>query len=99
MIKYSKTNKDANHNRIVAGLRAAGCSVLDLSAVGDGCPDILVGVSGHNILFEIKDGEKVKSQTKLNDRQIEFFDSWRGTAYVVKSLLEAIRIINDYRSC
>ena len=47
---------DDNHAKIVASLRLVGCTVLDLSAVGQGCPDIMVGLAGVNYLIEIKDG-------------------------------------------
>lgn len=33
---------DANQASIVRDLRAAGCMVLSLHRVGDGCPDLLV---------------------------------------------------------
>ena len=35
--------RDANHAQIVKRFRDIGASVLDLGAVGKGCPDILVG--------------------------------------------------------
>jgi hypothetical protein len=38
---------DANHGEIVKALRSAGCGVLDLSAVGNGCPDLLVHAPTH----------------------------------------------------
>jgi hypothetical protein len=51
---------DANHADIVKALRAAGCGVLDLSKVGNGCPDLLVH-AGVTVLMEIKDGSKPPS--------------------------------------
>ena len=41
---------DENQPEIVDALRAMGCSVTILSAVGNGCPDILVGFRGINLL-------------------------------------------------
>ena len=93
MRRAAKT--DSNHKEIVKGLRKAGCTVLDLSAVGNGCPDICVGRAGHNWLFEIKDGEKPPSQRKLTMMEQAFFASWRGSVEVVKSLDEAIESINQ----
>ena len=69
----------------------------DLSRVGQGCPDILVGVSGRNILMEIKDGRKVASERKLNKRQEEWHAAWRGQRVVVESREQAIEIINELR--
>jgi Holliday junction resolvase len=86
---------DANHTEIVKGLRQSGCTVLDLSAVGKGCPDLLIGRCGYNLLMEVKDGSKPKSARKLTGDQIAFFAKWRGNVQVVKSLQEAIDIINE----
>ena len=88
---------DANHTEIVRTLEAMGCSVQDLSRVGQGCPDILVGVSGRNILMEIKDGRKVASERKLNKRQQEWHAAWRGQRVVVESREQVIEIINEIR--
>lgn len=93
MRRAAKT--DANHQEIVKGLRKSGCTVLDLSAVGNGCPDIAVGRAGINWLFEIKDGSKPPSARKLTMMEQAFFATWRGNVQVVKSLDEAIDIINQ----
>lgn len=89
---------DDNQNLIVDGLRRMGCTVQILSAVGHGCPDILVGVAGINLLMEIKDGSKVESATKLTPDQVKWHGEWRGQVHVVKSLDHAIRIINYVRT-
>jgi len=84
---------DANHAEIVATLRAAGCWVLDLSAVGRGCPDLLVHGPVHNWdfkLIEIKDGRKVPSARKLTPDQIKFHAGCRGPVVVVTSVDEAL---------
>lgn len=86
---------DANQKQIVAGLRKAGCSVLILSQVGKGCPDIAVGFGGFTILMEIKDGSKPPSARKLTPDEEQFFRTWRGSAVVIKSLDEAIEAINQ----
>ena len=86
---------DRNHKEIVKGLRQTGCTVLDLSAVGNGCPDIMVGRAGYNWLFEIKDGEKPKSARQLTMMEKAFFANWRGNVQVVNSLDEAIKAVNE----
>ena len=63
---------DANQKEIVNKLRAIGASIQDLSMVGKGCPDILVGFRCKNYLFEIKDGNKYASQRKLTDSEKEW---------------------------
>ena len=93
--KYHRRT-DANHRLVVENLRAVpGVTVLDLSAVGRGCPDILVGYAGRNILMEIKDGGKVPSAQKLTSPQVVFHGSWTGQATVVRSTGEALALLND----
>ena len=67
-----------------------GCSVQPLHTVGKGCPDILVGYKGFNVLIEIKDGNKPPSSQKLTPDQIIWHRDWRGTVEVVNSPDQAI---------
>jgi hypothetical protein len=76
---------DANQPEIVKALRAVGASVQILSAVGHGCPDILVGYQGRNFLFEIKDGSKPPSDRRLTPAEEKWFGAWRGQCRVVES--------------
>jgi len=87
---------DANHAEIVAALRAARCWVLDLSAVGNGCPDLLVHGPTRNwdfVLLEVKDGKKPPSARKLTPAQIEFHAGCRGPVVVVKDVADALRAV------
>ena len=86
---------DANHAAIRQALRDAGASVLDLSGAGRGCPDLLIGYQGRNILCECKDGKKIPSRQKLTDAQVEFFDSWLGQVAKVTTPEEAVALLND----
>ena len=84
---------DENQSEIVKALRAAGASVQPLHAVGQGCPDLLIGFRGKNLLFEVKDGAKVPSAKRLTDDQSEWHAEWRGNVFVVESAEEAIRLL------
>ena len=84
---------DANQKEIVADLREIGATVLHLHGVGKGCPDILVGYRGVNVLMEIKDGKKMPSQRKTTHPQDGFFATWRGAAIIVRSSDEAIEAL------
>ena len=84
---------DENQREVVSALRNIGCSVTLLHAVGQGCPDIMVGFRGQNILLEIKDGKKPPSARKLTPAQQEWHAAWRGKAYVVASIEEAIEVV------
>jgi hypothetical protein len=81
---------DANQTQIVSALRAVGATVQLLSAVGQGCPDLLVGYRGKNILMEIKDGRKPPSERKLTEDQIVWHTSWKGVVFLVTSVHDAI---------
>ena len=84
---------DSNQNEIVTMLRKMGYSVAITSDCGKGFPDIVVGRSGRNYLFEIKDGSKPKSAQKLTDAEQQFSDAWKGQYNVITCLDDAIKIL------
>lgn len=88
-----KAKVDDNQAEIVNALRKAGCTVQHLHAVGGGCPDILVGFRSRNVLVEIKDGNKPPSQQKLNAKQEEWHEGWKGQVAVVTSVKEALELV------
>jgi Holliday junction resolvase len=85
---------DANHAEIVRALRSVGCSVLDLSRVGSGCPDLLVGWKGRQmVLMEVK-----VDKGELNAEQVTFADAWRGIEpVVVRSVKEALDVVQPQK--
>jgi len=84
---------DANQSAIVAALRRAGASVQPLHAVGAGCPDLLVGHQGRNLLLEVKDGAKPPSARGLTPHQVEWHIIWRGHYAIVESVEQALAAI------
>lgn len=85
---------DANQGEIVDALRAAGASVEPkLARLGEGVPDLLVGIRGVTTVFEVKDGAKVPSKRKLTDDEKEWHDAWRGSKHVVESVEQALKIL------
>ena len=88
---------DANQPDIVAALRKVGASVTLLSQVGGGCPDLLVGIAGVNLLMEVKDGSKPMSAQKMTPDQVEWHQLWRGQSVVVRSVEEAISALSILR--
>lgn len=84
---------DDNQSEIVRALRLCGCSVQDLSAVGKGCPDLLVGCAGENFMLEIKDGSKPPSHQRLTDDQVVWHRDWRGQRVVVNSVQQALEAV------
>ena len=88
---------DANHKQIVAAFRKMGCTVLDLSRVGQGCPDILVGKHGVNVLVEIKDGDKPPSARRLTDDESKFHESWKGRVVTVFDVEDSMVVNSTMR--
>lgn len=89
---------DANQPAIVAALEKFGCSVQSLASAGAGCPDLLVGLAGWNVLLEVKDGAKEPSKRRFTRDQKIWHRDWRGTAHVVESVDQALAIASAYRS-
>ena len=85
-----KHKTDHNQAEIIKALRAVGATVQDLSKVGKGAPDILVGFHGCNYLMEIKNPD---TKGKLNLMQRIWHQDWRGQVVVVRTVEEALREI------
>ena len=88
---------DANHVAVADAFRACDCSVLSLAQIGKGCPDLVVGVAGRNLLIEVKDGAKSPSRRKLTPDQVEFRAGWRGSVLYVDHAKEVPGIVNAMR--
>lgn len=80
--------RDDNHPEIVAALRKAGCLVLDLGAVGNGCPDLLVHCAGVLTLIEVKDGTKPPCERQLTPDQKLFHTVWAEARLAVATTPE-----------
>jgi|TARA_R100001163_G_scaffold64557_1_gene59097 Holliday junction resolvase len=91
--------KDANHETIVREFMRSGADVVNLSTVGKGVPDILVGFAGFNQLVEIKlpakTGLKPNRKTSLSLRQKGWHNSWRGRKPVVIRTPEEAELLLD----
>ena len=79
---------DDNQVVIVKALRRAGCRVLSLAAMHNGCPDLLVSRGDVLYLLEVKDGDKFKSRQKLTPFQVQFHKDW--PVQVVNSIESAL---------
>jgi hypothetical protein len=77
---------DGNHAEIVRVLTSCGATVLDLSRVGCGCPEICVGYLGENTFMEIKANIK----KKLTPAQVKFWERWKGKVVRINSPDEAL---------
>lgn len=103
MRKAART--DGNQQAIVSALREAGASVEILAQCGKGVPDLLVGlrtltiaggglaVQPCNLLLEVKDPSKPKSDQKLTPDQERWHANWKGQVAVVYTVEDALRVI------
>lgn len=82
---------DKNQPEIVKAFREAGCSVVHLHQVGDGCPDIAVGRNNKTVLVEIKDGN-----SKLTADEQMFALTWEGAYHIVRIRDDVQRVIDLY---
>ena len=76
---------DDNQKDIVRALRAHGCSVESLAAVGRGVPDLLVGHAERNLLLEVK-----RPGGRLTKDQVRWHGAWGGSVVVVYCIEDAL---------
>jgi len=82
---------DLNQSQIVRTLHSAGCGVLDLSAVGRGCPDLLVHGPAYPHSYRLVEIKNLDGRgNKLTPAQIQFHARWRGSIVVVESVDQAL---------
>jgi Holliday junction resolvase len=87
-----RARKDTTHAPMVADFRKMGMSVLDLSQLGDDCPDLLVGWGGDECLVEVKSSKKVhkKKGDGRSPGQIEFAHDWAGRPVICAETAEQV---------
>jgi hypothetical protein len=84
---------DANHHEIVAALRGVGCSVMDLSPLGHGVPDLLVWNGRELRLLEVKNPKSTYGRNGLNKNQAKFASDWPvDVVYSVDEAIEMVRL-------
>jgi hypothetical protein len=94
-----RPRKDRNHPEIVAEFEAMGAVVVDLSALGDGVPDIMVCLQNVCIPVEIKDGEKAPSKRALTNDQIDWWMKARMNPRVVtnpQQVHETVEVLQQW---
>lgn len=87
---------DDNQPAIVQALLNLGCSVQSIAPIGLGCPDLLVGIAGLNLLMEVKDGDKIPSERKLTPDEKKWHANWKGQKAVVESPQQAVDAVRAY---
>lgn len=84
---------DANHQDAIGWYEALFCTVIDLSKVGGGCGDLLIGCTGGWHMVEVKsaDGELSASQLRFQR------ESRGGKVTVVRTQANAISHVQAIR--
>ncbi len=85
---------DANQSELADAWREMGGSWLHLHAVGQGCPDALLGMCG---LMELAE---VKTETgQLNERQRRWLGEWRGRPVrIIRTLADLSALAAEMRA-
>jgi hypothetical protein len=89
---------DSNPGDIIAALRRVGCTVLDMSRLGGGAPDIAIGYGGLTMLAEIKDGSKAPSARRLTEDEQKFHNTWTGGVRVIQCVEDAMEAASVVRA-
>ena len=84
---------DINQAEIVKRLRQAGASVVILSSLGSGIPDLLIGWHGRNYLAEVKNLEG--RGTKLTPDEMLFFNQWQGQVELITCFSDALSLLES----
>ena len=92
MRKYAR--QDGNHKAIRSAFERLGCSVADLSPLGDGRPDLLIGFAGLCLCVEVKDGSKPPSARKLTPDEERFRMDWKGGYRIVENIDHVLETVN-----
>ena len=86
---------DDNQSEIVKYFRSRGASVQILSAVGKGCPDLLVGYRTATVPVEVKDGSKPPSRRELTPDEELWRARWAGSYRIVYAEEDAEQLLQD----
>ncbi len=79
---------DYDHVAIVLALRTVGATVQSLADVGHGCPDLLVGWHGENLLMEIK-----SMGAHLTEQEKQWHDTWHAYVHIVRGVSDALLVL------
>lgn len=94
MIRRTASKKDACQPAIEDALLRMGASIIDLSPLGGGVPDLLVWFRGEMHLIECKDQEKIRRQNRaLTDAQESWWHRWPGVVHLCSTPEEAFNAL------
>src|SRR6266436_5504446 len=80
-----RSRVDTNQAEIISTLKKAGCTVLSLTRLGGGAPDLLAARGGKMWLMEVKTNSGM-----VRKEQKDWAKSWNAPVHVVRSSEEAL---------
>lgn len=83
-LKY-RHNRDRDQHLYHEALDRLHIPYRDTSALGDGFPDLVVGLGRENFMLEIKTGKAL-----LTVDEAKFHSTWQGRVYVVRSVYDML---------
>ena len=99
-VRWRPTKRDEAQPGIVAGLRALGYGVLDVSPLGNMAPgDLVVFRAGRAWVLEVKTPKREKAHKARLERQAAARSAWRWCPCgVVTTLDEALAFVRESES-
>lgn len=95
MRRYRQSKVDGNQPDIVQAYRRAGATVCDLSPMGSGVPDLLIGHvwqgMRRSFVAEVKDPAQPACKRKLNPGETLWRDEWRGEYWLIETVDDVLR--------
>lgn len=82
--------RDTTHSPMVGQLKELGFSVLDLAAVGKGCPDFQIGRYGFSLLVEAKTPKNERENSTTGKKQKDFAKEWQGCPVIRAHKIEDV---------
>ena len=79
---------DSNQDELREVFERMGCSVINLSQVGNGCPDLAVSLHGFTDLVEVK-----TEAGKFTPEQIRFHRESKATIHEARTAQDCVRIV------
>ena len=94
-IVHHRRKVDSNQQEVIDAFEKLGCHVTNLSAVGQGCPDLLVTKSGQAWFIEVKNRQ---GRNRLTDAQVKFIAATTVPVHLVYGVQDVEAVIKGEKT-